>query len=88
MLLKIVGHIGRTSSWIKGEERSYAGIPPIWTPCKKTTTAKAGQLIHTSPLTFPDFNNHNFPISLINPRVAVVTQNTSPPLLSSPPPPG
>lgn len=50
-----------------------------------TTTAMGRQLLHTSPLTFPDFNNHNFPISLINPRVAVTqsTQNTSPPL--SPP---
>lgn len=36
-----------------------------------TTTAKGWRLLHTSPLTFPDFNSHNFPISLINPPVAV-----------------
>lgn len=51
-----------------------------------TTVLKGGQLLCTSPQTFPDFNNHIFPISLINPRVAVTqsscTQHGPSPLAS------
>lgn len=78
MLLKIADHIARTSSWT-GEKKKrnlfrfcvrleYNGVSLV---TSVTTTAKGMPLLHTSRLTFPDFNNHSFPISLINPRVAV-----------------
>ena len=89
MLLKIAHRIARTSSWMRRKKRkSFRFCVWVMTVSPQsghhvrkqhvTATAMGVQLFHTSPLTFPDFNNHGFPISLINPRVALT--HTSPPL--------
>lgn len=59
------------TTWVWGKEANFPTT--LKTLSEEVTQQQKGvQLRHTSPPAFPDFNKHDFPVSVINPRVAVV----------------